>query len=204
MKKKSFTQGDYEITEREVLYQGIFRLARYTLRHRLFNGGWSDVFKREVLERLSAAALLPYDPHLDRVILIEQFRPGSIAHPVSPWLIEIVAGVLDKVETPDAVAIREAKEEAGCDITEMEPICDYFVSPGGTNEYLHIYCGKVDSREVKGIHGLESEHEDIRVLNLSAEEAFALIPEGHIKNAPAMIALMWLQMNRERLQKQWQ
>jgi ADP-ribose pyrophosphatase len=201
--KINFTHNDYEILNREVLYQGVFRLARYKIRYQLFNGGWSDTVSREVLERLSAAALLPYDPVLDQVVLIEQFRPGALAHPASPWLVEIVAGVLDSGEKPDQVAVREAQEEAGCTVDVLFPICDLFVTPGGSNEYLHIYCGKVDTRNIGGVHGLIHEQEDIRAYTLPAEEAFLKLRAGYIKTAPAIIALQWLQLNRHLLRELW-
>lgn len=198
-----FTHNDYEITDREVLYQGIFRLARYHLRHRLFKGEWSEAVQREVFERPSAAAILPYDPLLNRVILIEQFRPGALAEPTSPWLIEIPAGLLGYNEPPDQVASREAKEEAGCQILELEPICEYFVSPGGSNEYLNLYCGKVDASDIQGVHGLEHEQEDIRVMNIPLEDAFVLLRSGKIKTSPAIMSLLWLQLNYLKLQERW-
>lgn len=199
----AFSHDDYEIIEREILYQGIFRLARYHIRHKLYNGEWSEIIHREVLERLSAAAVLPYDPVLDQVVLIEQFRPGAISHPTSPWLIEIVAGVLGKDEKPDEVAIREGEEEAGCKIEKLYPICDYFVSPGGANEYIHIYCGKVDASQIGGIHGLKHEAEDIRAFTMSSEEAFDRLRDGYIKTAPGIIALQWLQIHKQLLSELW-
>ncbi|RDI38364.1 NUDIX domain-containing protein [Aquicella lusitana] len=201
---QSFSQNDYEIIRREVLYQGIFRLARYHVRHRTFNGEWSQPFTREVLERQPAAAILPYDPVLDQVVLIEQFRAGALANPSSPWLIEIVAGVLDADEKPDNVAKREAVEEAGCKILDIYPVCEYFVSPGGSNEYLHLYCGRIDASEAGGVHGLSEENEDIRAFTVSAEEAFILLQEGKINTPPAIISLQWLQLNREWLRQLWQ
>ena len=196
-------KDDYEIVKREVLYKGIFCLARYHIRQRLFNGEWSEVYQREMLERYPAAAVLPYDPKLDHVILIEQFRPGSINEWTSPWLIEVPAGLITTDETPEELARREAMEEAGCAIKRVELICDYFVSPGGTNEYLHLFCGEIDSRGITGIFGLKDEHEDIRVMNIPAEEAFILLNSGKIKTAPAMVSLLWLQTHRARLQATW-
>ena len=70
-----FTQNDYEIVKRDSLYEGFFRMARYHLRFKLFNGGWSQTVTRELMERPSAVGILLYDPILDRVVLIEQFRP---------------------------------------------------------------------------------------------------------------------------------
>lgn len=198
-----FTHNDYEILERKVTYQGIFRIAHYQIRNRLFQGGFSETYLREVMERGVAAAVLLYDPTLDKVVLIEQFRIGAIAHPISPWQIEIVAGMLDKGENPEEVAKREAIEESGCDILELYPIYDYFVSPGASTEYIHVFCGKVDASRAEGIHGLAHEHEDIRVLTLSSEEAFLKVRTGEIKNATAIIALQWLELNKENLRKYW-
>lgn len=188
----NFTKNDYEILKKDILYQGVFRLSKYTLRHKLFCGEWSDTFEREIFERKSAVAILPYDPVLDRVILIEQFRAGSLADPESPWLIEIPAGVIDNHDDPEKVAHREMQEETGCQLLEIKPIVKYFVSPGASNEFIHIFYGKVNAKDVNGIHGLKEEQEDIRILNLSRLEAFELIKQGKIKNAPTLIGLLWL------------
>jgi ADP-ribose pyrophosphatase len=202
-KKHVFDHNDYEIVKREVLYDGVFRMVRNHIRYRLFTGGWSDTFTREVLERSSAAAVLPYDPYLDQVVLIEQFRPGALAHPSSPWMTEIIAGVIDHNQTPESTAIREAHEEAGCTIDALYPIADYFVSPSCITEYIHIYCGKVDSSNVGGIHGLDQDSENIRAYAIPADDAFEKIRAGYIKTAPAVIALQWLQLNRHLLQTLW-
>lgn len=199
-----FSQNDYEIIKRELLYQGVFTLARYHVQQRKFNGEWSGVYTREILERKSAVAVLPYDPILDQVILIEQFRAGALANLPSPWLLEVVAGVYNENEPPLDVAVRESEEEAGCKILDIYPICEYFVSPGGSNEYLHLYCGRVDASEVGGIHGLEEENEDICATAMAADEAFQLAQEGKIRTSPAIISLQWLQLNREWLRQLWQ
>lgn len=199
----SFKQDDYEILAKENPYQGVFRIYRYQIKHRLFAGGWSEPFSREVVERRPSTGVLPYDPILDRVILIEQFRAGALNTADSPWLVEVVAGVLEHNESPSELAHREANEEAGCTLTELALITDFFVSPGATNEYMHLYCGKVDATHVSGIHGLAHEHEDIRVINISADEAFLRLDQGQIKTAPAFISLLWLKLNRQTLRERW-
>lgn len=195
---------DYEILQRDVKYQGIFRLVQLHLRHRTFDGGWSDTFTREILERKSATAILPYDPVLEQVILIEQFRAGALANPSGPWLLEIVAGIYDGDDIPRDVAIREAEEEAGCKILDIHPVCEYFVSPGGATEYLSLFIGRIDASKAGGIYGLAHENEDIRAFTIPCEEAFNLLREGKIKTSPAIIALQWLQLNREWLRQLWQ
>jgi len=195
---------DYEIIHREVIYQGVFCFARYQLRYRLFNGGYSATVTRELLERSSAAAVLPYDPITDQVVLIEQFRPGAIHRGPHPWLLEIVAGVLSKNEKPEALAAREVQEEAGCEALDLYPICDYFVSPGGSDEYLHLYCARVNASQSGGLFGLAHENEDIRAYVLPVSEALAKLQAGEIKTGPAIISLQWLQLHREFLRNLWQ
>ena len=78
---------------------------------------------RELFERGHAAAVLPYDPVTDRVLMIEQFRIGALAAPGGPWLLEIVAGVIDPGEIPEEVVRRETVEETGCHLQKVVPIC---------------------------------------------------------------------------------
>jgi ADP-ribose pyrophosphatase len=192
-----------EIFSQEVAYEGFFRIKRYRLRHRLFDGSWSAEITREVFERGHAAAVLPYDPVRDQVILCEQFRIGALRAPGSPWLLEIVAGIISAGESPEDVVRREAVEESGCPVDELVPICEYFVSPGGTSERMSLFCGRVDASRAGGTHGLEEEHEDIRVVVMSADEAIAQTQGGTIRAAAPIIALQWLHIHRDQLRRRW-
>lgn len=201
----SFSQDDYEVIQKDVLYRGKFTYLLYHFKHKQFNGEWTKTFKHELLERPSAVAVLPYDPLLDKIVLIEQFRAGAIHGHDSPWLIEIVAGMQDANETNEVLAKRETKEEAGLTLLDLHPVCDYFVSPGASNEYLHLYIGRVDITEQQGsIHGLTEEFEDIHTHIMSLEEAIDKLNHGELKNAPTIIALQWLQLHREWLRNLWQ
>jgi len=192
------------ILDKTVCYDGFFRLERYRLRHRLFSGAWSRVLTRELFERGHAAAVLPYDPVLDVVVLVEQFRIGALEAPGDPWLLEIVAGVIDHPEeTPEDVARREAVEEANCQLQEVIHICDYFVSPGGTSERISLFCGKVDASGAGGLCGLAAEEEDIRVIVLPFVEALEQLHAGKINSAAPIIALQWLQLNHDQLRARW-
>jgi len=198
------TDPRVQILDKTVCYDGFFRIERYRLRHELFQGGWSRELTRELFERGHAAAVLPYDPMLDAVVLIEQFRIGALEAPGDPWLIEIVAGVIDHPdETPEEVVRREAVEEADCTIQDIVPICDYFVSPGGTSECISLFCGKVDAASVGGVCGLEEEAEDIRVIVVPFPEAIAQLQAGNIRSAAPIIALQWLQLNHDQIRARW-
>jgi len=197
------TDPRVEILDKTVCYDGFFRLERYRLRHRLFSGAWSRVLTRELFERGHAAAVLPYDPALDAVVLVEQFRIGALEAPGSPWLLEIVAGIIDPGETPADVVRREAVEEANCQIQELVHICDYFVSPGGTSERISLFCGKVDAADAGGLYGLAAEEEDIRVLVVPFAEAIEQLHAGKINSAAPIIALQWLQLNHDQIRVRW-
>ena len=196
-------KNDVEIIARETLYRGFFSLNLYRFRHRLFNGDMSPEIKREIFERGHAAVLLPYDPVRDEVVLIEQLRIAAVDTSSSPWLLEMVAGMIETGESVEDVCRREAQEEAGVTVGRCKPVLSYLASPGGTSERLSIMVGEVDATTAEGIHGLEEEHEDIRVHVVSREQAYRWVEEGAIDNAASVIALQWLALHHESLRKEW-
>ncbi len=203
MARRNETGRDVEIIEKTTPYQGYFQVDVYRLRHRMFDGGWTQPLTRELFERGHATAVLLYDPERDAVVLVEQFRIGAHAAGFDPWLVEVVAGIIEAGEDPADVARREAVEEAGRVITDLEPIGTFFPSPGGSSETLVLYCGRVDSRGAGGVHGLDHEGEDIRVVVLPPDEALARVMATKGANANAVITLQWLALNRESLRARW-
>ncbi|EPS6959099.1 TPA: ADP-ribose diphosphatase [Klebsiella aerogenes] len=199
----TFSKNDVEIIARETLYRGFFSLDLYRFRHRLFNGGMSGEVTREIFERGHAAVLLPFDPVRDEVVLVEQIRIAAYDTSESPWLLEMVAGMIEEGETVEDVARREALEEAGLEVGRTKPILSYLASPGGTSERLSILVGEVDASTAKGIHGLAEENEDIRVHVVSREQAYRWVEEGKIDNAASVIALQWLQLHYHSLRNEW-
>lgn len=199
----TFAKNDVEIIARETLYSGFFSLELYRFRHRLFNGEMSGEVRREIFERGHAAVLLPFDPVRDEVVLIEQVRIAAYDTSESPWLLEMVAGMIEEGETPEDVARREAVEEAGLVVGRTKPVLSYLASPGGTSERSSILVGEVDAMTAEGIHGLADENEDIRVHVVSREQAYQWVEEGKIDNAASVIALQWLQLHYQDLRNEW-
>lgn len=193
----------FEILDKQTPYQGRFQIDLYRFRHRRFDGSWTGAIQREIFERGHAAAVLPYDAQRDRVVLIEQFRAGALAAEFEPWLIEVVAGIIDPGETAPEVVRREAVEEAGCQIQDLEPIGTFFMTPGGSSETVAMFCGKVDSEGVGGIHGLAEEDEDIKVTVMPTDQALDRLAAGDIVNCTTVICLQWLALNRTRLRRTW-
>lgn len=202
---QQFTQQDIEILKEETLYKGFFELKRVQFKHKLFAGGDSGVVTRELLVKGAASAVIVYDPQQDSVILVEQVRIGAYQpnSSQSPWLLELIAGMVEKGEQPEEVALRESKEEAGVEISNLQHCLSVWDSPGGVVERIHLFVGKVDSSQARGIHGLAEENEDIRVHVVSREKAYQWVNEGKIDNSIAVLGLQWLQLNYQRLQHQW-
>ncbi|MGZ8216881.1 NUDIX domain-containing protein [Methylomagnum sp.] len=190
---------DFEIIAETPLYRGFFNLSRIRLRHTLFGGGWSEPLDRELFHRGRCVGVVLYDPKADRVVLIEQFRIGALCVKDDPWLLEIVAGAVEDGESHEAVARREALEEAGCEIRELIRVGEFFTTPGACAERLTLFCGLVDSSGVGGVHGLAEEQEDIRASVVDFTEAMAWVEEGLIDSAIPIVGLQWLALNRERL-----
>jgi ADP-ribose pyrophosphatase len=198
-----FSADDVQILDKDTVFKGYFQIDRYRLRHRTFAGGWTQDIVREIFERGHAVVVMLYDPALDKVALIEQFRPGALAAGWYPWLIECVAGIIEPGEHPDAVARRETREEAGTEPTDMIEIGAYLVTAGGSSESCRLYCARIDAATVDGIHGLEHEGEDIRVFTIPTEDAYAMTKDGRINNGMAVLAIQWLMLERDGLRKRW-
>lgn len=194
---------DVRVLACDTVFQGYFRIDRYRLQHRRHDGGWTEELTREVFERGHAVGVLPYDPLRDEVVLIEQFRVGAHAAGWAPWQLEVVAGIIDEGETAEDVARRESLEEAGLTLLELAPIADFLVSQGAVSETVRLFCGRVDATGAGGIHGLEHEGEDIKVVVVPFAELTALLAENKVTNATGLIALQWLLLNRDALRARW-
>ncbi|WP_299805923.1 ADP-ribose diphosphatase [uncultured Shewanella sp.] len=198
----TFNRNDVELLGKKPLYKGFFKMDEYRFKHRLFNGGWSGEVCREVFERGHAVVVLPYDPISDEVVLIEQIRIPVLESGKTPWLFELVAGMIDSGQTSMDVAHRELKEETGLSAQSITKVNEYFSSPGGTSERFDFYWAKVCAADAQGIHGLDEEHEDIRVHVLGREQAYQMVVDGKIDNASTVIGLLWLQLNYQEISKQ--
>ena len=198
-----FCRDDVEIIASKTVYHGFFKVSELQIRHARFAGG-NITIQRELLHRGDAVCVLLFDPRSRDVVLIEQFRIGAVDKSPSPWLLELVAGMVEPGETAQDVAIREAVEEAGAIIKDLVPITRYSPSVGGCDEYVDLFCARVDAAALGGLHGLEAEGEDIKVHVIPLEEAIKLVAEGVIDNAGTIIALQWLQLNLDKVLQNWQ
>ncbi|HXH72757.1 MAG TPA: NUDIX domain-containing protein [Mariprofundaceae bacterium] len=180
----------YRITGRKPLYRGFFHLDACTVEHDCFAGG-SQTIVREHLERGDAVAVLLYDPSVDEVLLLQQFRIGPAVREEDPWLVEIVAGMIDAGESPEDAAVREAEEETGYRPEELQHLGRYYSTPGGSSERIDLYFGEVDKHDAAGDGGgMDHEQEDIHAFWLPRAEAMQWLVEGRINSGAPMLALL--------------
>ena len=196
-------QVDVEVLSVRTAYSGFFRVTSHALRHRRFDGTMSPPLTRELLERGTSVCVLPFDPRTDRVLLIRQFLIGALVAGVAPRPLQVVAGMVGAGEADEEVARREAMEEANCSIKRIRRAQAFLASPGGTSERIIAFCGEADLDAAGGVHGLASENEDIRVEVVHADAAIALLDQGAIESAPAVVILQWFARHRERLRREW-
>ena len=198
-----FCNEDLNIIKTETLWHGYFKMLKFTFSHRLFKGGQSAIIERELFDRGNAVAVILYDAITDEVVLIEQIRVGAFSGTGNPWLIELVAGMIEENEESVDVANRETLEETGLSIKHCEKVMSYWSSPGGMSERIDLFVANVNAAEAADVAGLSEEGEDIRILTLPAQQAFSALANGEIVNATTIIGLQWLQLNHQRLRQQW-
>jgi ADP-ribose pyrophosphatase len=190
------------------VWSGRFPLDLVRFRHRRFDGAWSGIRTWEVWRRGRAAAVLPYDPAADAVVLIEQFRLPALVAGLDPVLVELPAGLCDDGETPEATARRETAEEMGLAVGALQRIGSFLLTPGGSDELCELYVGRVQAPEagpdgIAGHAGMATEHEDIRVRVWTAPQAIEAALAGRMANSVTAIGLLWLAARREGLRKEW-
>ena len=193
---------DWKLHAKKKVYSGHFSVIKYEVSYATFKGEQTPVLSREVVTRNDAVAMVPYDPVADKVVLIEQFRVGAIREK-QPWLTEIVAGLLEDGERPEDVAIRESQEEIGCTASHLLKVGEFYTSPGGSTEWVHLYAGQVSVQDVQENGGLEHEGEDIKVHIVNANDIPLMISTGEVRSAIAIIGLQWFIANRGYLRTEW-
>ncbi len=194
-----FSTDSVDLKDRERVYQGYAHVDKFTFSHKRFDGTMSATISRECFFSGDAVMVIPYDPRTEEVVLIEQFRVAPYAREGKPWMFECIAGRTEPGEDPSDVAQREAEEEAGCKLHKVMNMGAFYISPGIFGEYMTFFCATADLSNVGGIHGLDSEHEDIRVITVPLKEANKAVADGRIVSAPTALALSLLAQHKTQL-----
>ena len=189
----------FDIIKKKTLHSGFFKIHEYTFKHIKHDGKWSKTLTREVFSGGQVAAVLPFDPIAKKIILIDQFRNGLIGHKQNPIMKEMVAGFIDNNESPKNAAIRECKEETGCEVKKIKKILSYYPAPGSSHSYYHLFLAEVKSFNGKKIFGRKDEDEDILVQAYSTKDVKNMLNNGKIINGITIIALQWFYLNYKKL-----
>ncbi|MEO0436016.1 MAG: NUDIX domain-containing protein [Pseudomonadota bacterium] len=201
--KLRFAKEDVRVLGDEQVFDGYFKVHRRKFQHRAFAGDWSQPVVREVFERGDAVGVLPYDPSTDSLILIEQFRAGCVRDGDSPWMLELIAGIVEAGEDDLDVARRESIEEAGCELDLIEPIAAYYPSAGACTEHVRLFCGRALTAADGKVRGLASEGEDILVHRIPRDVVMKALKEGQINNGHTLVALQWFALHVDELRHRW-
>jgi len=180
----------------ELLSNYYYILKKLTFDYKLRNGNWVTQV-RECYDRGDGAGILLYNKEKGTVILTRQFRmPTFLNDNKNGLLVEICAGMLDK-DNPEACIIRETEEEVGYRLKEVKKVFEAYASPGVMTEKMHFFIGEYsDAMKVSAGGGLESEHEDIEVLELPFTKALEMLNTGEIHDARTIILLQYAQIHK--------
>ena len=187
--------SNFKVTNKKNLYDGFFKMHEISLKYKKYDGSWSNEIKRELFGGAQVSAVLPFDPIKKKIVLIQQFRPGTISKNTNNYLNEIVAGIIDPGESPEIAAKRECLEETGYKIKKLTPIQGYFPAPGSSKSFYHLFLGEVDSKNGKKIMGLDKENEDILVESFEINQVKKMMQEGEFINGLTLIAIQWFFLN---------
>lgn len=186
---EDFIGGQVEIRDQRVLHEHWFQVIQMSCRHSLWEGGWSEYKEHTFIKGRAGVACVLYDKDSDTIVLIEEFRIGSV-YEDSPWMVGIPTGGLEEGEDPMEGARRECEEEAGLKPYHMEHMLTYKQSPGFTTHTQHLFYGLVDASQAPTkVQGLDSEGEDIRVEVIPAHEVRYMLGKNEFKNGTAITAL---------------
>ncbi|PKP14103.1 MAG: GDP-mannose pyrophosphatase [Bacteroidetes bacterium HGW-Bacteroidetes-3] len=173
-----------------------YKLDKVDFEFQTKNGDWQTQ-SRECYDRGDGAAILLYNPTKKTVILTKQFRmPSYLNGNTSGMMIEVCAGLLDE-DHPEACIIKEAEEETGFKITNPKKVFVLYSTPGAVTEKIHYFVAEYsDKMKISDGGGLESEHEEIEVLEINFDTALTMVSKGEINDAKTVVLLQYAKINQ--------
>ncbi|MCB5203307.1 NUDIX domain-containing protein [Neorhizobium sp. T786] len=187
------------LISRARLWKGFVHLQKLVFEQRMPDGSMVTL-DREVHDHGTAAAILLHDPKEGSVVLVRQFRPGAFVNGDPAFMLEVPAGLIDEDELPADAVIREAMEETGFEIDEARYLFDMYASPGTLTEKVALFVASVSADRRPGTGGgLAGEGEDIEVVTMGLDDAYAMIRTGEINDAKTIVLLQWAMLNRDSL-----
>lgn len=190
---------EVKIIESKRVLDDFFQVDDVILQFEKFSGSLSKPVRRLNLERGQAVAILIYLEDRESFILVRQFRFATYISSDNGWIDEIVAGVLEH-DDPVACAKRECIEETGYEINKFDKIGFVYSTPGITSERVHLYIGYCSSNDKKfNGGGLDTEHEDIQIIEMPKDEAYKKAAQGEFKDGKTILAIQHFQLKEHNL-----
>jgi len=177
----------------ETLSDDWYVLKKTTFEYQRRDGTWQTQ-SRETYDRGNGATILLYNRERQTVILTRQFRYPAYANQHSGMLIEACAGLLDE-NNPEECIRRETEEETGYRVERVVKVFDAFMSPGSVTEKLYFFVAEYERASADG-GGLESDGEDIEVLEIPFLQALHMIETGEIMDGKTIMLLQYAQIHR--------
>ena len=180
-----------EIISRKILFDDFFKLEKAKLRYEKYDGDMSAEVSRLNVVRGDAVSAVLYHRKREKLVFVEQFRYATYQKD-NGWLLELVAGMMAEGETPEIALKREIYEELGYKVTDLLPICCFYVAPGSCDEKIHLFYAEIDDNVRVGAGGgNHQEHEDIKEIHLTPAQITDMIDSGKIIDAKTLIGLQW-------------
>ncbi len=159
--------------------------------------------RREIFETGHVAALVPYDPDRELLVLQRQFRMGAHVQGENALLVEIAAGLMEDGEDAATAAIRETEEELGISPRDLISGPIFMPSTGWLGETAHLFCGRVDAARLPDHAGAAGETEFTEPFAVSPEIALKALDEGRIRNGFTVLGLLWFARERANIRNSW-
>lgn len=181
---------------KKLLSDNWYTLNKYTFDFKLKNGSWIEQ-ERECYDRGNGAVILLYNKEKGTVVLTKQFRmPTYVNGNEDGFMIEACAGLLDD-DNPEDCIKKETEEETGFRIENVTKVMEAYSSPGSVTEILYSFIAEYsDDMKVSEGGGVESETEDIEVLELPFKDAIHMMHNGDIKDMKTICLLQYAQINK--------
>jgi nudix-type nucleoside diphosphatase (YffH/AdpP family) len=184
----------YEMQPIQVAYEGWTRLLIATIRT-----PDGETLKREIEEHGDAMAVLPYDPERRVAMLVRQFRPPVFHASGNTETLEVPAGLLDE-DDPETCARREASEEVGLRLANLEPVTTAWSMPGISAERIHLFLAPYSVGDRTGAGGgAEGEHENITPAEIALHELAAMADSGHLTDMKTLALVQTLRLRHSYL-----
>ncbi|WP_319411371.1 NUDIX hydrolase [uncultured Cohaesibacter sp.] len=184
----------------ELQYDGFIKLSTCELSF-TNRAGNRATLTREIHDHGEAICVLPVDRNRGVAMLVRQLRAGAVYNgEADPMILEVAAGLVDPGEDPEEATLREAEEELGFRLRELQKVAAFYVSPGTLTERIYAYLASytLDDRVGEG-GGLEDEGEDIIVEEIALDELGEAVLQGNLRDAKTILLIQHLMLSEPEL-----